>query len=291
VAHQSEIVAFEPDIRAFKALKTGPGLHYLNVALHDHRGTESLNLTRKQDCSSLLRPNRELLDRFPDSGRFDIVGTQQIRVDTLDSQLTEVGMVDADLIKLDVQGSELAVLRGAQRTLADHVVGIETEVCFIPLYERQPLFSDVDAHLRANGFEPFELAIEYWKEGLAPTVGSSRGRLAFANALYLKSCEATLEMIGRMEAGRRQSKLLRALEVAHVYGHDDHGLRLVEEGRALLESPTFEAASRRLRRRVSLQRRIPDFPGRRAASSLIYQVYRVLRPRFWADYPTRYNRS
>ena len=58
---------------------------------------------------------------------------------------------DFDAIKLDVQGAELDVLKGAQKKLSAATL-VLSEVEFIPLYENQPLFGDVDGFLRAHGF-------------------------------------------------------------------------------------------------------------------------------------------
>ncbi|MBS0338828.1 MAG: FkbM family methyltransferase, partial [Proteobacteria bacterium] len=61
------------------------------------------------------------------------------------------GLGDVDFLKLDVQGAELMVLQGAERTLED-VVMVQVEVEFVELYENQPLFADVDRYLRSRGF-------------------------------------------------------------------------------------------------------------------------------------------
>jgi hypothetical protein len=56
-----------------------------------------------------------------------------------------------DLLKIDIQGGELMVFQNAERRLADALV-IQTEVEFLPMYQGQPLFSDVDQFLRRHGF-------------------------------------------------------------------------------------------------------------------------------------------
>ncbi|MBI4625076.1 MAG: FkbM family methyltransferase [Verrucomicrobia bacterium] len=58
---------------------------------------------------------------------------------------------ETDFLKLDTQGAELLVLAGAQATLQNALV-VQTEVEFVPLYKRQPLFADIDSYLRARGF-------------------------------------------------------------------------------------------------------------------------------------------
>jgi hypothetical protein len=57
----------------------------------------------------------------------------------------------ADYLKLDVQGAEIDVLRGATEVLKSVLV-VQTEVEFVPMYVGQPLFGDVDQALRNAGF-------------------------------------------------------------------------------------------------------------------------------------------
>ena len=55
------------------------------------------------------------------------------------------------LLKLDVQGGELAVLEGGPRTL-EHVQAVLVEVSFVELYTGQPLADKVFDRLRTLGF-------------------------------------------------------------------------------------------------------------------------------------------
>ncbi|KPP86952.1 MAG: FkbM family methyltransferase [Rhodobacteraceae bacterium HLUCCA08] len=61
------------------------------------------------------------------------------------------GLPGLDVLKMDVQGAELDVLRGGRRTLADTVM-IVPEVRFYRMYEDEPMWADVDTELRARGF-------------------------------------------------------------------------------------------------------------------------------------------
>jgi hypothetical protein len=58
-----------------------------------------------------------------------------------------------DLLKLDVQGSELAVLQGGRDKLAQ-ALAVHTEVSFVTLYRGQPPFGEIDGELRWPGFMP-----------------------------------------------------------------------------------------------------------------------------------------
>ena len=60
-------------------------------------------------------------------------------------------------MKLDTQGSELDILRGATEALRTCAI-IDIEVEFNPIYEDQPLFCDVDRLMRDNGFVLWRLS-------------------------------------------------------------------------------------------------------------------------------------
>ena len=63
-----------------------------------------------------------------------------------------VGGRGRTLLKIDTQGYELEVLKGAARTL-DRIDYILVETSFVPLYEGQANFRDVYAFLTGHGFE------------------------------------------------------------------------------------------------------------------------------------------
>jgi len=77
--------------------------------------------------------------------------TISVPVRTLDSLLLSGEMARPQLIKADVQGYELEVLRGASRVLAA-ADAVLLEVSFRELYEGQPLAHDIIAYLGARGF-------------------------------------------------------------------------------------------------------------------------------------------
>jgi hypothetical protein len=58
-----------------------------------------------------------------------------------------------DFLKMDVQGSERAVLTHGRTKLKD-AVAVQTEVSFVPLYQGQPVFGEIDLLLRGEGFLP-----------------------------------------------------------------------------------------------------------------------------------------
>ena len=55
-------------------------------------------------------------------------------------------------LSIDTQGTELAILKGAEKAINTTVVAVSIEVSFAPLYEGVPLFGELDNYLRSKGF-------------------------------------------------------------------------------------------------------------------------------------------
>ena len=78
------------------------------------------------------------------------------RMETLDSVLESAGLGKPDFLKLDVQGYELEVLKGAPKTLATAEV-ILLEVSTLEMYEGAPLFHSVIAFMHDHAFRVFDI--------------------------------------------------------------------------------------------------------------------------------------
>jgi FkbM family methyltransferase len=213
-------VAFEADEAAYQELlstsKRDPKVRPIFAALHKKSGEITFYVTRKPAVSSVLPPNREFLERFPDPGRFDVVRTVKLEATTLDSALQANGIREIDFIKIDTQGSALWVLEGGREALAG-AYGVEVEAEFASLYEGQPLFNEVDRFMRANGFEILDINRSYWKRHRGGACGGQRGQLVFGDALYLRSPEQFV----KHDTDHTKAKIVKATIVCLVYGYLD----------------------------------------------------------------------
>jgi FkbM family methyltransferase len=147
-----EILAFEPLSEAAGkyqcVFQNDRKVRLIRAALGAQKGQSEIHLSRKRDSSSLLTIG-ELQSRiFPGT---DEVGTELINVVTLDSVFFSVSSARPVLLKIDVQGFELEVLKGATDALKS-VDAIYAEVSYVSLYKRQPLASEVIAWLSARNF-------------------------------------------------------------------------------------------------------------------------------------------
>ena len=146
----ARVIGFEPDPRGLAELnrKKGPHEIYLPYVIGDGR-THQFKVCRLPGMSSLLEPNRELLSYFHGFPEWGIV---ERRIPVATVRLDDISEIEnIDFLKIDIQGSELLVFEHAQKRLANCLV-IQTEVEFLPMYEGQPLFSEVELFLRRHGF-------------------------------------------------------------------------------------------------------------------------------------------
>ncbi len=81
---------------------------------------------------------------------------RDVEVRTLDSFLKEGRIHPPDLVKADVQGFELQVLKGANRCL-DTTELLLLEVSYQQIYEGSPLAHEVIAYMGAKGFRIYDM--------------------------------------------------------------------------------------------------------------------------------------
>lgn len=146
------IHAFEPlaaEAARFRELfgtDTHVTLH--QMALGEETGTADIHVSGRADSSSLLAITARQAELFPGTAS---VGTQRISVARGDDVLGGLDLPRPLMIKLDVQGFELAALRGLPQTLA-RADFVYAEISFVELYAGQPLADEIIAFLREGGF-------------------------------------------------------------------------------------------------------------------------------------------
>jgi FkbM family methyltransferase len=167
---------------------------------------------------------------------FREVGSDEIDVITLDEWARRAGVGRVDFVKLNVQGGELEVLRGAESVL-DGVLGILVEVAFVESYTARPFFTDIDAFLRRAGFTFFDLLAHHYvgradspvaAQHLSivdPKLGqltSSWGQLIEGHALYLR------DPIGAGGAAGSVDTTLKLAAIAEAFGQVEFAFELLE---------------------------------------------------------------
>lgn len=147
------IIAFEPiptEAEVFHQVTSGfKNILLHQVALGEKAGEAEIHLSRSADSSSLLPIGEKQKNLFRNT---DEVGTLKVPVKRLDDFKPEWEKYSRILLKIDVQGFELSVLKGALETLKNcafvYVECSETE-----LYVGQALYRDVADFLNQQEFK------------------------------------------------------------------------------------------------------------------------------------------
>tara|TARA_B100000945_G_C20347810_1_gene580664 strand:+ start:411 stop:1157 length:747 start_codon:yes stop_codon:yes gene_type:complete len=152
-----KVLSFEPISEVLKKQKkffaSRENITFFNFALGSSNSETILNITRKKDSSSILQiANENLLGR-----NFDIIEKRQISVKTLESALRNIKLKDSILLKLDVQGYEFEVLKGAENLLPK-IKYIITEVAKNQIYKNQVAENIVIKYLKERNFEIIKTA-------------------------------------------------------------------------------------------------------------------------------------
>jgi len=275
------VIGFEPDPREFSNLQKQQNnmVKYLNIGLYQEKMAVTYYLLRKQQTSSMFKPNREFLDKFPEAERFDIMREVKIEVDSLDSQFLINKINTADFIKIDTQGSELFILQGAEKTIKEHVLGLEIEVEFTELYQNQPLFSDVDNFVRKQGFELFDIQMVNWKRKLGKNYHKKRGQLVFGNVLYLRKCKDILRIIDSIpDILEKKSKALKIIAISCIYGYFDYAKEVLVTVAGIFDKAELDVVEKTIVSSVRWESFIPNFKGRGLIAGIFYSLWDIARP-------------
>jgi FkbM family methyltransferase len=147
----AEVHAFEPLGRLADGLVANTGgiasVYRHAVALGTRPSESIMRLTSFVDASSLL----ELTEASARHYDLRPAGEETVRVERLDDYIRQHALPLPSLLKLDVQGYELEVLRGAERCL-ETVDAVLSEVSFVEFYRGQCMFHDVVNYLANQNF-------------------------------------------------------------------------------------------------------------------------------------------
>ena len=149
----SEIIGFELDKELCKKLNKEPrkGFKFFYQALGYKNERRKLYNTTSPACSSFYEPNKKFLEKYQQLETMYLENISEIDTVSLDHFCFENKIEKIDFIKIDIQGAELDVFKGAKNTLKNTLC-IISEVEFVPFYINQPLFGDVHNFLIGEDF-------------------------------------------------------------------------------------------------------------------------------------------
>lgn len=242
---QLELFAFEPAEdecrRLMATVEQGPGKIRFAcepLALSRMSGRSTINVARFPDSSSLFPNNDALVRRFAMASYLEQTGAIEVATTSVDAFAERYDFEYIDFMKLDVEGAELAVLRGAEHALDHSLLGLSVEVWFHEEHRGRPLFSDIDAYLRRFGFVLFDLReLNRWRRKTLPGESyyswTGSGQLMYAQALYLRDLPAHVDSARNRYPVLSSTAILKLASIAEVLGYSDFALEVIESGQRM----------------------------------------------------------
>jgi FkbM family methyltransferase len=153
IGYTRRILSFEPLTQIFDSLKErakgDSAWEVYNYALGDAEGRREINIARNSLSSSMLNMLPAHVDAAPESS---YVGKEIIEIKTVDSVFGDLCRAAKNVyMKIDTQGFEIKVLRGAEESLS-RIDTVQMEMSLIPLYEGEMVFDEMCVFMRSKGY-------------------------------------------------------------------------------------------------------------------------------------------
>nr|MBI1230049.1 FkbM family methyltransferase [Cytophagales bacterium] len=158
---KSKVYCFEPSALAFKELVSGTkemeDIEVYNFALGSKDGSSDFFVNSFGPTNSLLKPDRLANETWGIDLNKDTI-KKEVDVWTLDRFVKEKGVSGIDILKMDTQGTELEILKGASEMIKNSSIKIiYMEIITLPTYENQPGLKNTMNALEDLGFTLFNL--------------------------------------------------------------------------------------------------------------------------------------
>lgn len=173
------IYAFEPLADCYKELientKHLDNINYFNFALGEKESESIIYHNEFTTSSSILEMNDMHKSIFPKTIHSF---SENIHIKDLDSLDDEIIWIQKTLMKIDVQGFEINVLKGAISSL-NNIDVIIIETLFVELYENQTQFDDIYSFLVKRNFS--------YRGNFEQIKDPKSGRILWADAIFIKN--------------------------------------------------------------------------------------------------------
>jgi FkbM family methyltransferase len=153
------------------------------IGLWSSNEIKKLNLASSDQASSIYTLSKELLHDFLNSCCHKKIGEIDIHLKRMDSVVEK--SLSPDFIKIDAEGADLDVLKGAETFIKSTVLGVQAEVSFMERHIGAPYFSDLDIYLRNLHFNLFDLSKERWIRKNNCFGIESKPQVIWGNAVYM----------------------------------------------------------------------------------------------------------
>jgi FkbM family methyltransferase len=227
--NQISLIGFEPNKEECKKLNASDCGYrkskFLPYAIGEKTEKRSFYITDYHECCSLLKPNHEWLQRFEYGSFFNVNRTSEIETLSLDS-IEELSDFRVDAIKIDAQGNELPILKGAESIL-DDVFLIEIESGLHKNYENETTFDELCPYLNKKGFTCMEVFTQppQKRKNKAREWKSAKGQAMACESIWVRDLIKCEEQFLH---SLKKSDFLSILSLCWLFGYIDYALELID---------------------------------------------------------------
>lgn len=221
-----KVIGFEPDPdEAARLSAAHPGRRYYPHGLWSGHGLKEFHLCEWASTSSMYPPNEEGNRQYLSRHWLGRRPARTLAVECV--ALDEVLEAEdaPDFIKIDTQGAELEILRGAENLLRANAPIVLTETWCAEVYKDIPLTHDVMAFMSKLGYQVFDLNIAAAWQHQSKALPESRckAKTIGFDLLFIKQLE-------RCEFSSVE-KLLKFAGLCELYGFRDYAVAVLENSK------------------------------------------------------------
>ena len=141
--------SFEPSPEAFKILKSKYGnlnnIKLFNIALGSEKKRQIFHEYKNHELSSFIKINKKFEEK-----KNNIF----VQIDTIDLVFKKNNLKKINLLKIDTQGYEELILKGAKKVIAKQKIDlIELELILGDYYEKSSSFKKIEDTLVSGGYK------------------------------------------------------------------------------------------------------------------------------------------
>ena len=146
---KAKIYSFEPQNHILSIQKKNflydKNIKFFQMGLGNEKCNKKFYVTNREDSSSFLEPKNKHINTYK------VKNFKNIKINKLQNIIKKNKFKKKVLVKLDVQGFELEVLKGAKKLLQsiDYII---TEISYQNIYKNQVTGGDLNIFLRKNNF-------------------------------------------------------------------------------------------------------------------------------------------
>ncbi len=219
------VYSFDPDERA--VLLKNQSEVVFKTGLWSKKAEMPLYLTKFPPASSVYKPNSEILEGFLNADCHEIVGEDKIVLDDMKTVLAHHRA--PDFIKVDAEGADLHILKGAEQFLLETTFGVQVEVQFVERNVGSPMFSDIDAYMRRHGYFLMDLSRESWIRVSNLWGLQASPQVIWADAVYLLSESELVKRSADLHEKEAKIFLMKIISIGLIYGFYDYAVAVVEK--------------------------------------------------------------